>query len=320
VVGLSGRATSEARSEPVPRQRRVRRGEQAPAPEESSRVIGLLDTVEQGETLGLADGSTLWLLERPNTLWRLMGPARYALGPRGIKASAGAPGGLAPLRMALEGLTEDASESGTAWRQRPLPDDRSVQAGAESTEPMPRETAIVDPRPTLAWQTGNAGERYTVALWRLDDDGQLVPLERWASLQTARLRPWQALPRGAFVHWQLAGQDGVGPTGAPDSAWLYVMTAAQVEALRSDLEALDLARAQRPEAAEALEVVEAWTRERHGLLEDAATAYRALGARRDLDSPTFTAHLQALARRVLSEPRERRGSPAAEATPAPQAP
>lgn len=316
VVGISGRATGEVPSEDAPRPRRTRPGEQAPPPVESARVLGLLDTVDEGDILGLADGATLWLLERPSTLWRLVGPAQYTLGPRGIKALQGAPSGLAPTHFVLEGLTEDASELGLAWRARELPDDRSLPSGDDGSGAVPRETAVMDARPTLVWRQGRSGERFTAAFWRLDEDGQLAPLERWASLETPRLRPWQALPRGAFVYWRLTGQDGA--VGAPDAAWIYVMTTDEVEAVRSDLKALDQARALRPEASEALNVIEAWTRERHGLLEDAAAAYEEMSVGRESGSPTFSEHLQALSRRILYEPRERRGSPAVGGQPAPE--
>ncbi|MEZ4267068.1 MAG: hypothetical protein R3F39_11885 [Myxococcota bacterium] len=308
IVGLSGRAMAAPRSAPASKGRRPARGAPTPAPEAAPRVLDLLDLVEVDEALEVSDGSTVWVLERPNTLWRLMGPASYRFGARGPRPAGGASDQLAPVRFAIAELTDDASAPAFEWQREPRPDDRSLPPGAEDSGLIPRETAIVDPRPTLAWRPGQPGERHTAALWRLEADGGLVPLERWESLETPRLRPWQPLPRGAFIYWRLAGQDAMTTSRTPDSAWIYVMRADEVEAVQSDQRALDRARAEFPEASVALALVEAWTLERHGLLDSAAAAYQTIAARRDLESASLAARIEALTRRELIAPRERRAA------------
>jgi hypothetical protein len=314
VVGLSGRATLEVRPAAGGADKRGRRAEPS-APEGSGpRVLDLLDALTAGDVVGVAEGSTLWVLERPSTLWRLMGPARFTFGERGV--SGPALEAARPSRFELEGLTELPADAVLAWHSQPAPPDRSAPAAAREPELSPSETAIRQPRPALAWTPGPVGERRSLGLWLLEAGGAIVPLERWDNLQTPSLTPWQALTPGTFVHWRVTPQDDGALAREPLSAWVYILTPAEAEAADAALAALGRARARWPEASDAIAVIRAWTEERHGLLEDALAGFARVAAERAEPSPRLDAHVRALRGRALTAPRSGRGAETAPGAPA----
>ncbi|MCB9727766.1 MAG: hypothetical protein H6746_04670 [Deltaproteobacteria bacterium] len=305
VAGVSGKVTV-TRARAQPREARTPRAAAGVLADGAERPVVLLDGVDAHDSLSVAEGATLWLLERPSTLWRLAGPGVYALGERGVTTLSAGPTAAVPSSLELTGLTESDEERGPSWQRQVPVVDQCPLPEPEGRDLSPRETAVRSRRPTLSWLVRGGARRHLVATWRLGPEGSLVPLERWDNVETPALTPWLELAPGSFVTWTVRGQGGDGSDQPPESTWLYVMTDAEIDAADADLRAISAARPGLRVAAEALDLIEAWTLQRHGLLDEALEHYRHLLARQARRDPGLVVQIEALERRVLTEPRARR--------------
>ncbi|MGM0574892.1 MAG: hypothetical protein ACQEXJ_04055 [Myxococcota bacterium] len=291
VLAVDGRATT--RASPTGRD------------DGSPLLLGVLDPLAPGEHVEIARGGSLWLLDASGHPRVLRGPGIWRVTVDGLRrvergrATGERGGGAERLDLRLMPPGPEAE-----WREARDGDGHSALAGAPSLAPT--ETAIRTRRPLLQWRPRWDVRRWDLDLWRLDEAGTLVPVERWTGLSGTVHRPSRPLEPGVFYLWELSPTERVDGTGGQTtSAWFHVLGPDQERALDESLERLSSVRGEHPEAGRALEVLRAMVVERHGLLAEAEAAWRDLpGAGAERGHPVRR-HVQRLSGRELIEPRER---------------
>lgn len=256
------------------------------------------------QRISVADGASLWLLDRTRSILHVRGPGTYL-----------SIGGV--IRSANDAGSEPFARSAAFFIPPPVEDAPGTILGvpdgtpASHLEGTPRHTMVAEGQPLLRWAVAGPEVSYDLVLEQRQLDGSMRPVERWRGMRGGVHAPPSRLVPGRWYRWTVSrtgwiDRDGI--TAAVDplrTSWFRVLPAkahARVRAQLEECDALEDAGDQaRPGLASAAAVLRVEILEAHGLFQDAEDAWAAL-ARAHPDDPGIARRLQRMQHRSIRPP------------------